>query len=174
MEKGYIQIYTGDGKGKTTAAIGLAVRCAGQGGRVLMVQFLKARPSGEVQLLSSTAGIEFIRPCETKAFSFKWTDADKTRETANAKSALDTVRERFKSGVDLVILDEALGALNTGIIASEDIDSLIAQKPETTELVLTGRDCPKTLAAKADLITEMKPVKHYADKGVMARKGIEF
>jgi len=174
MKKGYVQVYTGNGKGKTTAALGLALRCAGQDNRVLIVQFMKVMPTGELKSLAQVANIQVQRVCQTTKFSFEWTDTEKAEARKNALEMLSTLKTRLTQDVDLLILDEALGAISTGVITEEELLTLIAQKPEQVEIVLTGRDCPDGIRKRADLITEMRPEKHYMTCGVKARKGIEF
>lgn len=174
MKKGYVQIYTGDGKGKTTAALGLALRCAGRDNRVLIVQFLKNTDTGELKPLRQIANIEIIRVCQTARFSFEWTDAEKAQERENGLEMMHTLKTRMQQDVDLLILDEALGAISAGVLTEPELLGLIAEKPEHVEIVLTGRDCPDGLKKRADLITEMRPEKHYMTCGVKARKGIEF
>ncbi len=174
MEKGYVQIYTGDGKGKTTAALGLALRCAGRGNRVLIVQLMKAMDSGELAPLKQIAGIEVMRVCQTARFSFEWTPEDRARERRNAQEALADIQKRMPIDIDLLILDEALGAISAGVLTEQEVLDVIAGKPDQVEIVLTGRDCPAALKKRADLITEMRPEKHYMTCGVKARKGIEY
>ncbi len=174
METGYVQIYTGDGKGKTTAAFGLALRCVGHGNRVLIVQFMKKMDTGELKPLEQIENIDILRVCETARFSFEWTEEDRKNERKNGKKAMDMIAARIQNDIDLLILDEALGAISAGVVTDDEILNLIAQKPENVEIVLTGRDCPDRLKKRADLITEMRPEKHYMTCGVKARKGIEF
>lgn len=174
MKKGYVQVYTGNGKGKTTAAVGLAIRCAGRGNRVLIVQFMKAMSSGELVILEKIENIDVLRVCETTKFSFTWTDEEKACERQNAKECLEELKSSISEDIDLLILDEALGAISAKVLKEYEILDLIDLKPDNVEIVITGRDVTKKIANKADLITEMKPVKHYIDKGINARKGIEF
>jgi len=174
MKKGFVQVYTGDGKGKTTAAIGLAVRCAGSGNRVFIVQFMKAMKTGELLTLEKIENIEIFRVCETTKFSFEWTERERNQERDNARSCIDRIKEKLKTGIDLLILDEALGAISAEVLTEDDVLGIMESRPEETEIVITGRGLPKRIAEKADLITEMLPIKHYMEKGVNARKGIEF
>ncbi|MEX1307427.1 MAG: cob(I)yrinic acid a,c-diamide adenosyltransferase [Eubacteriales bacterium] len=174
MEKGYIQIYTGDGKGKTTAAFGLALRCAGRGNHVLIVQFMKKMDTGELKAIEPIENIEVLRVCQTVRFSFEWTKEEKAQERENALQMLKTLQSRMTKDIDLLVLDEALGAISAGVLTEEELLGLIDKKPEHVEIVLTGRNCPDGLRKRADLITEMRPEKHYMTCGVKARKGIEF
>jgi cob(I)alamin adenosyltransferase len=179
LEKGLVQIYTGDGKGKTTAALGLALRAAGHGNRVLIYQFLK--PSslklGE-RLALQTAGL----PITVNTLEAKWditTSWDNSADVAAAKAAiaqaLEKLAESASSGeYDLVILDEIVYCLSKGLAAFEDVKRLIDSKHRRCELVLTGRGASGPLEELADLVTEMKLLKHPHDEQVPARKGIEF
>lgn len=175
MKKGYVQIYTGDGKGKTTAAIGLAVRAAGRGLSVQIVQFLKGIETGEVSILENIDGISIKRVADSKKFVFNMNDDEKQDACSRASQGIDEVLRQLENNeIDLLILDESLGALETGIISIGQLMSILNTKPEGVEVVLTGRNAPKELIEKAHLVTEMVPVKHYFDEGVNARKGIEF
>ncbi|MBR4400739.1 MAG: cob(I)yrinic acid a,c-diamide adenosyltransferase [Synergistes sp.] len=163
-EKGMVHIYTGCGKGKSTAAFGLAMRCAGNGGRVFVIQFRKARPCGEHKS-AAKLGIEVIR-CEAGRGS---------APCAHPCPLLSAVTGVFeKNDPDLVILDEVMAALKHGCVDISEVRELLAARPEETELVMTGRDAPDELIGRADLVTEMKKIKHYYDKGRAAKQGIEF
>ena len=174
MKKGYVQVYTGDGKGKTTASLGLALRCSGRDNKVLFVQFMKTMMTGELFSLEKIEDIIVKRICATSKFSFDWTEQETADERKRALKCLEDIKAKFNDGIDLLILDEALGAISAGVLKEEEILKLIDEKPEKTEIVITGRDVPDKISKRADLITEMKPIKHYMDKGVNARKGIEF
>ena len=167
---GYIQVYTGDGKGKTTAAIGLAVRAAGAGLKVFFAQFIKNRRCSEHRALErfrdfitvKQYGRGFIR------------GRSSTRIKAIIERGFKEVREIVQSGeYDIVILDEINVALHYGLIKLADIIELLENRPPDIEIVLTGRYAPKEIIKKADLVTEFKKIKHYIDKGVRARVGIE-
>lgn len=175
MKKGYVQIYTGNGKGKTTAAIGLAVRAAGRGLRVQIVQFLKGMDTGEVSILENINGISIKRVADSIKFIWNMNDDEKSDSCSRASQGIEEILSQLENNeVDLLILDESLGALETGIITIEQIASILNAKPEGVEIVLTGRNAPSELIEKANLVTEMMPIKHYFDEGVNARKGIEF
>ena len=171
---GLVHLYCGDGKGKTTAAVGLSVRAAGSGLRVLFVQFLKSRPSGEIAVLSALANVRVLRGKEGTAFSFQMTDEQKraTREMHDRNLA-EAVRAAKAGECDLLVLDEAVGALNRGRVDGELLRSLVREKPEALELVLTGRNPPEDLAEMADYVSEIRKVKHPFDRGIGARTGIE-
>ncbi len=158
LEVGKVQIYTGDGKGKTTAALGLAFRAMGYGLDVLMLQFAKKLHCAEHDMAART-GLEIVQA---------------TRDTPEqcAQQIMGLARERIGS-VDVLILDELGEAMRRGFVTRADIEALIAAKPATTELVLTGRGL-LPLADLADLVTEMRPIKHYFDEGLLARPGIEY
>lgn len=170
---GLIHIYCGDGKGKTTAAMGLAVRCAGSGRRVLLVQFLKDGKSSEFASLSHVPGIDVIP--QTRTFGFSWTLTPEEKEEAGVyyTGLLDRAFQQA-GAFDLLILDEILGACSTGMVDEAHLLDLLAQKPDALEIVLTGRGPSQALQDKADYVTEMKMVKHPFEKGVPAREGIEF
>lgn len=176
LDKGYVQVYTGNGKGKTTAAIGLAVRAAGDGMKVYMIQFLKGRRTGELNSAKILApNFEIYRFENPKGFF--WTLSDKEKEelkreiTEGYKFAEKVLKDRE---CDILILDEIMGVLNNKLLSEKEIISLIDKKPENMELILTGRNVPKEIINRADLVTEMKDIKHYFEKGVGAREGIEY
>jgi cob(I)alamin adenosyltransferase len=168
---GLIHIYTGEGKGKTTAAIGLACRAAGVGQKVLIVQFLKGSDTGELASLKML-GIKVERGDVKKFIPYmtqdELTDCKKQQENC-FKIAKDNM-DKF----DLLVLDEIIGAVSMNMIDMEAVVKLIQNKPKTTELVLTGRGSPDELVGLADYVSEIKCIKHPFQKGIKARKGIEF
>lgn len=175
MDKGYVQIYTGNGKGKTTAALGLALRACGQGLRVKVLQFLKSRDCGELTALMRLGDIEVLRGEESSKFSCAWTDQDRAVIREESKELMARAMAWLRDDqVDVLIVDEALGALACQVIDLEDIHGLLDMRGEHVEVVITGRDAPQDLIDRADLVTEMVPIKHYYDQGVKARKGIEY
>ncbi|MCX7914107.1 MAG: cob(I)yrinic acid a,c-diamide adenosyltransferase [Thermodesulfovibrionales bacterium] len=170
--KGYIQVYTGDSKGKTTAALGLALRAAGAGHRTFIAQFIKKGKSSEHKALERFKDLIEVRQYGT---GFIRTEQQLIAASRAAVRGLEAVKEIFKTGnFDVVILDEINVALFKKLIPLEEVLSLIDMKPKHVELVLTGRYAPEEIIEKADLVTEMKEVKHYYSSGVKARKGIEF
>ncbi len=175
MKKGYLQVYTGDGKGKTTAALGLGFRAVGRGLKVIMFQFLKGAPSGEMDSVTLLEGrFKIIRLAETKKFFGSMVEAEKAELKTRLQAELKQVEEVLAgSACDILILDEIMAAYHGGLLSIEEIISLIDRKPPTMELILTGRRAPEAIIARADLVTEMRPIKHYMDKGVPARIGIE-
>lgn len=171
LEKGYVQIYTGNGKGKTTAALGTAVRCALSGGRVYMAQFLKGQDCGEIHLPEKTDRIEIHQFGSEEFICGVPDDNDKKM----AAEGLNSARAAMLSGnYDIIILDEINCCMDMGLVSLEDAAGFIDSKPENVELILTGRNCPAEIIEKADLVTEMREVKHYFSKGTEARKGIEY
>jgi cob(I)alamin adenosyltransferase len=173
LAQGLIQVYTGDGKGKTTCALGLALRAVGQGFKVAMVQFLKGRETGEsraaMRLAPDMTLRYFGRPGLVNLKSPAPEDLARVRE------AWDLARRLIEAGAhDLVILDEINLVLAHGLIPLEEALTLLKRRPPWVEVVLTGRRAPQELVALADLVTEMQPVKHYYQAGVRARRGIEW
>ena len=175
MKNGYVQVYTGDGKGKTTAALGLGLRAVGRGLKVVMFQFLKGAPSGELESTPLLEGrFKIIRLAETKKFFGSMIETEKAELKTRLQAELKQVEDVLAgSACDILILDEIMAAYHGGLISLEEILSLIDRKPPTMELILTGRSAPEAIIARADLVTEMRPIKHYMDKGVPARIGIE-
>ena len=173
MKKGFVQIYTGNGKGKTTAAIGLAVRAAGHGMKSYIVQFMKDHPYGEIDSLERLSEWITLEQFGNDEFVFKKEHPDR-KDVEVAQKGLDRAHEKMLSGVyDIVILDEVCVAIYFRLLKVDEVLKLIKEKPVHVELILTGRYCPQELYEKADLVTNMKEVKHYYQKGIIARKGIE-
>lgn len=171
---GLIHIYCGDGKGKTTAAVGLAVRCAGRGNKVLLVQFLKSRDSGELYSLSKLPDIEVMRGKESKKFTFQMNEEEKHALLIEHNKMFEQVLAKIKNGgYSLLILDEVIGALNAKVFEMPKLIEFLRHKPEDLEVVLTGRNPAPELVEIADYVSEMRKVKHPMDKGIMAREGIE-
>lgn len=171
MDKGLLQIYTGDGKGKTTAAVGLALRARSRGLKVLFAQFMKETPGGEPEALREF-NIEVIRFRDVRSPLFNKDITSEQLREASLK-ALARLREIIPS-YDLVILDEFNHLLRPGILDEREAGQFIADRPETVEMVITGRGTPQWLMDMADLATEMRELKHPARKGLRARKGIEY
>ena len=175
-EKGLIHIYYGDGKGKTTAALGLALRAAGSGKNVVIVQFLKGRTCGEHSTIPKLSNIELLcaKPVNNK-FVKDMTDEEKLQTATVQNDCLNKALKLVDSGqCDLLILDEITDTLQMGVIDNILLDKLIFEKPDSLELVITGHKPDKRMLNRADYITEMKKHKHPYDNGVNARKGIEF
>ena len=167
MEKGLIHIYCGDGKGKTSAAIGLAVRAAGNGMKVLFTRFLK--------ILDQISGIEMIHL--KKSFGFYKTLSEQGKKEMSEmyfrlwKEILVKAR---KEEYDVLVMDEFMAAYNYGLIPNEDAITFLKEKPERMEIVLTGRNPDERLIELADYVSEIKKRKHPFDRGIYARKGIEY
>ena len=173
MEKGLVQIYTGDGKGKTTAALGLAMRAAGRGFSVFMVQFLKGRQYGELESAKKLS--DRFKIVQSGLDSFVKKGEPSEEDLRLAREGLELARDAIRSGgYDIVILDEVNVAVELGVLKVEDVLHLIDERPVGVELVLTGRYAPPEFCERADLITEMKNVKHCYDVGVEMREGIEY
>ncbi len=171
---GLIHMYCGDGKGKTTAAVGLAVRCAGRGNKVLLVQFLKSRDSGELYSLAKLPDIEIMRGKESKKFTFQMNEEEKHALLIEHNKMFEQVLAKIKNGgYSLLILDEVIGALNAKVFEMPKLIEFLRHKPENLEVVLTGRNPAPELVEIADYVSEMRKVKHPMDKGIMAREGIE-
>ncbi len=169
---GYVQVYTGNGKGKTTAAFGLAMRAAGRGMNVCVIQFMKPDAGYGEQISARKLGIE-VHALGTNRFVNK--NNPSKEDVERARTALALAEEKVKSGeYDIVILDEVNVAINFNLIPVEDVLKILENVPERTEVILTGRYAPDAIIQRADLVTEMREVKHYFRRGVMARKGIEF
>jgi len=179
LEKGLVQIYTGDGKGKTTAAFGLALRAAGQGNKVLIYQFLKPPTIDIGERFALQLGAVRIR---VESLDVAWDMAkslDDEKAGAEMRAAISEVLERIaetaeKRFYDCIILDEIVFCLSKGLAKLEDVKNIIDRRDSRVEIVLTGRGATDELIAMADLVTEMKNIKHPFDKGISARRGIEF
>ncbi len=163
-EKAKIQIYTGNGKGKSTAAFGLAMRSAGYGGKAVIIQFQKGWHCGEHES-AKKLGIKILRCSEGRGSSRC------TSPCLLMAEAFDILKD---GTVDLLVLDEVMAAMRQGCVSLQEVLSLLEMRPLHTEIVLTGRNAPKELTEKADLVTEMKKIKHYYDEGILARRGIEY
>lgn len=173
LEKGFIQVYTGNGKGKSTAAIGQAIRAAGHGLKTLIVQFMKEYPYGEVETLHKLSEFITIEQYCGDDFVFKKTLPPQS-ELNKVKKAFARIESAFQLGeFDIVILDEICVSIYFKLVETSEVIELIQKKPEYIELIMTGRYCPQEIIEIADLVTDMKEVKHYYSEGVLARKGIE-
>lgn len=169
--KGYIQVYTGEGKGKTTAAIGLTIRAIGAGMKVAFFQFFKPGTSSEVEVLK-----KFYPQIYYQAFGKEGFIKEKIDPETKALilKGWEEIKKLLKSGIyNIIVLDEITYALNWGIIDLEEFLEFLKNRSENLEVVITGRHAPKEIIEIADLVTEMKKIKHYYDRGVESRKGIE-
>ncbi|WP_029232022.1 cob(I)yrinic acid a,c-diamide adenosyltransferase [Butyrivibrio sp. VCB2006] len=173
--KGLIHLYTGDGKGKTTAAIGLSVRAAGAGKKVVFSQFMKGRDTSELKSLCNIPGITIVR----NNIDLGWFRKDDQQQIESYTKAHNEILSEIETLImngqcDVLVLDEVTYPYNYGIIDKDRLKALIKDKPEDMEIVLTGRNAPDFMTEAADYITQMQKVKHPYDNGVEARIGIEY
>lgn len=175
MKKGLLHIYCGDGKGKTTAATGLAVRAAGSGMKVLFARFLKDENSAELEILESIPNIEVLNP--DKSYGFYWTLGE------DEKAALKETYRQFwnkivskctEKNYEMLVMDEFMAAYQYELMERKEALEFLAGRPEGLEVVLTGRDPSEELLELADYVSEIRKIKHPFDKNIQARKGIEF
>ncbi|MGJ8454988.1 cob(I)yrinic acid a,c-diamide adenosyltransferase [Pseudothermotoga sp. U03pept] len=168
---GYVQVYTGNGKGKTTAALGLTLRAVGSGLKVYIAQFMKGMDYGELHSLKLLPNVTIERFGKPSFIHGKPDEED----IRIAAEGLKRVKEILTTGeYDIVILDEANVACYLGLFSAEQLVEVVQSRTPSTEVIVTGRYAPEELLEIADLVTEMKEVKHYYQKGVLARKGIEY
>jgi cob(I)alamin adenosyltransferase len=171
LSKGYVQVYTGDGKGKTTAALGLALRASGHGMRTYIGQFMKGQQYGELEALRDHPCIMLEQYGDLRCIR---REEVTSKHVAQAQRGLEQAREAMLSGkYDIVVLDEVNVAIWFGLLGVEEVLAFLDQRPACVEVILTGRRAPQELIDRADLVTEMREVKHYYAQGVAAREGIE-
>jgi cob(I)alamin adenosyltransferase len=178
LERGLVQIYTGDGKGKTTAAFGLALRAAGQGNKVLIYQFLKPASLD----IGERKALESFKSIKLETLDIQWDMAQspknpkdiKTAQIAIHKSLEKIVQFASKHKFDIIVLDEIVYCLSQNLAKLEDIKNIIESKDSHVEVIMTGRGATPELIEMADLVSEMRLIKHPYDKAIPARKGIEF
>lgn len=172
--KGLLIVFTGNGKGKTTAALGTGLRAWGHGMKVCMIQFIKGREGGEVKAASRLDGFEVLPM--GRGFVGIGNDIHQREEHVRAaREALERVKEKISSGqYQLIILDEINNALSLGLIDLQELVDLLKKRPEDLHMILTGRDAPPELLEMADLVTEMRDVKHPYQKGIRALEGIDY
>ena len=169
--RGYVQVYTGDGKGRTTAALGLALRASGHGMKTYVGQFMKGQGCGELLALREHPLITIEQYGDVRYIHREEVTAD---HLAQAERGLARAREAMDSGeYDVVVLDEASVAIWFGLLEVDDVLAFLDHAPNGVEIIITGRRAPDALLDRDDLVTEMRPVKHYYEQGVPARKGIE-
>lgn len=170
--KGYIQVYTGNGKGKTTAAFGLSLRAVGAGKRVFFAQFVKGKHYSEIEAVQRFLPAITVKQYGRGCFIV---NAPTQADIDMARQGLEEVSRVIASGkYDVVILDEANIAMHYQLFTVNELINIIESKPEETEIIITGRNAPPQLVEIADLVSEMREVKHYYTQGVDARIGIEF
>ncbi len=171
LKRGYIQIYTGDGKGKTTAALGLALRASGRGLRTYFGQFMKGQHYGELDAVLDHPNITIEQYGDVRCIRREEVTAAHVEQ---ARRGLERACHALTSDeYDIIVLDEVNVAIWFGLLTPEQVLAVLDQKPEQVEVVLTGRRAPAALLERADLITEMREVRHYYTQGVTAREGIE-
>jgi cob(I)alamin adenosyltransferase len=170
LSRGMIYVYTGDGKGKTTAALGLSIRAAGQNMKVAFIQFIKGVPSGEILFTNKYNPFEIIQLYSGDSFSKPFEQLKQ-----EAQKTFSYARETLINGsFDLVIFDEILVAINKKLITTQQVLDLLDEKPDSVELVLTGRNAPQEIMDRADLVTDMHMIKHPYTKGITGKRGIEY
>jgi cob(I)alamin adenosyltransferase len=172
LERGYVHVYTGNGKGKTTAAIGLAIRAAGAGLHVFFAQFIKGLAYSEIEALGRFADRIAVEQFGRGCFIRGEPDVADIQAAGNGLTRIASVV--CSGAYDLVVLDEAIVAVQCRLFPVERLLELIADKPEHVELVFTGRYACQALLEKADLVTEMREIKHYYRRGIESRRGIEM
>ncbi|MCC8128001.1 MAG: cob(I)yrinic acid a,c-diamide adenosyltransferase [Clostridiales bacterium] len=173
--RGYVHLYCGDGKGKTTAAIGLAVRAAGHDRKVLISRFLKNDDSGEVAALKRIPQITVL-PCrESFGFAFRMTEEERKRAAVYYTGQFrETIRMAADGSFDILILDEILAACQYELVAEAELLDFLGNRPASLEVVLTGRNPSEAVREQADYISEIRMERHPFSRGVTARKGIEY
>ncbi len=172
---GMVHVYVGNGKGKTTAAIGLSVRFAGNDGKVLFTQFLKDGSSSEIKTLNAMGGVSVYNLKKSFGFSFQMTDQVRSEAILAYHKYFEEIKKLVISeDYGLLILDEVIDACNLGFIEEEELLAFLRTRPERLHVVLTGRNPSEELQSLADYVTEMKKVKHPFDQGISAEKGIEY
>ena len=171
---GLVHIYCGEGKGKTTCSVGLTVRACGYGLHVLFMQFLKSGASSELKILRELPGIEVLGTKPIKKFSFQMTEEEKAETRAVSQKEVEDMLQMIQNDhYDMVVLDEALGAIEAGLLDGQVIVDFLKDRPEKLEVVLTGRYPTPELEELADYVSRIDKVKHPYDKGIPARAGIE-
>ena len=171
--KGAIQVYTGNGKGKTTAALGLALRAAGHGLKTYFCQFLKGQDYGELEAVRKLSPLITIEQFGRKGFIHVTENPDQ-EDIDRARNGLRQCARMMESGkYRILVLDEVNVAVHFNLFSEKEIHDFLDKKPQDMEVILTGRYAPDSFIARADLVTEMKEIKHYYKEGVQARKGIE-
>jgi len=173
LGRGYVHIYTGNGKGKTTAALGLALRAAGRGLKTIMIQFMKGQFYGELEGVKHLSGLVCIEQYGHPQFC-RFTDPPDKADVERARAALARMQAISAArSCDILIGDEAVTAMLFNLISEDDLLALMAGRPRAQELILTGRGATQRLIEAADLVTEMQDIKHYYAQGIPAREGIE-
>lgn len=173
---GLVHVYTGDGKGKTTAAVGLGIRAVGAGLKVIMIQFLKYQPTSEIKVLDELKPQFICIRAGNKNRGYYWTldEAEKEEVKKENRDILALAEKLCRSDeCNVLIMDEIMPAISNQIVSADEVLKIIECKRPDLELILTGRGAPEEIIKCADLVTEMKNVKHYLEKGIKAREGID-
>lgn len=175
LKRGLVHVYTGEGKGKTTAALGVALRVLGWGGRVIVIQFIKGYPNIGEAGFAKDFGDRFALK-QFGSDDMRQIGVEKVRQRKQqAVEALSAAREAVSSGEwDLVILDEINNAMHYGLVEIASVADMVRSKPERTELILTGRYAPQEIIDLADYVTEMRAIKHPLENGLSAREGVDY
>jgi len=174
-QPGLIHIYCGEGKGKTTAAMGLILRAAGHGRRILLLQFLKNGKSGELVPLGQIPGVRILSGKATTHFTIAMNEEEKAETLSlHCRYLAEAERAAGSGELDMLVLDEAFGAIQTGLLPEEELLSFLRGKPADLEVVLTGRYPSADMLALADYISEIKCIRHPWTRGIAAREGIEY
>lgn len=171
---GLLHIYCGDGKGKTTAALGLAMRAAGRRLRVVVAQFLKSADTGELHAFENVENVTILRSSEKFPFTFQMDDTQKERLTRIHNEIFEEALRLCEGKEALLVLDELIGAYNSDLIDRERVDGYLFSAHEGVETVLTGRNPPDAFVERADYVSEIRKIKHPFDRKIPARKGIEM
>ena len=170
---GLIHLYCGNGKGKTTAAVGLAVRCAGAGGRVIFTQFFKDGTSSELNILRTLPGVTVLASPVKYGFFESMSEEKRAAAGADYTALLEKALEKARDA-ELLVLDEAVSACRHGVIPEDTLLAFLDTKPEGLEVAVTGREPSEALLERADYVTEMVKRRHPFDRGIAARRGVEF
>lgn len=173
LEKGFIQVYTGNGKGKSTAAIGQIIRAAGFGYKSFILMLMKEFPYNEIKIFELLKNFISFAQVGKDDFVFRKELPSEFEKQKIKNALLDFTNKMLSNEFDILVLDEIFVSIYFGLTTTEELKNIINQKPKNVELILTGRYCPKEIIEIADLVTEMKDVKHYYQKGILARRGIE-
>ena len=176
LKKGLVQVYTGDGKGKTTAAIGQGLRAYGNGLKVYMLQFLKGNKTGELSAVDKLGeNFNIFRFEKPKDFTWNLSKEELEDLKLEIRDGYNFILEVIKENkCDVLIIDEVMAVLSNKFLTVEEVLYILDNKPENMEIILTGRNVPKEIIEKSNLVTEMKCIKHYFDEGIPAREGIEY
>lgn len=173
-ETGYIHIYCGDGKGKTTTGMGLCTRAAGYGYRVLIYQFMKDNKTSERKILEQIPNVTFVDGLEQEKFSFQMTPEEKSSRKAYYEEQFSYITEKAEvEDYDILFCDELIYTIRAGLFDENILISYLKRKPEHLEVILTGQNPSEALIQLADYVSEIRKIKHPFDKGLPARKGIE-